>query len=124
MLTAPQHAGLVRVPFVRVFRRPRVLYGAPDVRPISTQPRVVPEVFPLAICFDNRTEVSVCTWTDNVEAGTERAPVSEGQAAIRQLIIGELRFAERSLKCRKEIGERLLIVPDMGATPLARAFVD
>ena len=122
MLTAPEHAGPVRVPFVRVIRRPGVLDSAPDIRPIPIQPRVVAEVFPLPICFDDRAEVSVGTWTDDVEAGTERKPLAEGQAAARQLIIGELRFAERSLKRREKIGERLLIVPDVGATPLARAF--
>ena len=124
VLTAPEHAGFVRIPFVRVIRRPGVLDRAFYVRPISIQPRVVAEVFPLAIGFDDRTEVSVGTWTDDVEAGTERKPLAEGQAAARQLIIGELCFAERPLKSREKIGERLLIIPDVGAAPLAGTFVD
>src|SRR5271165_3822388 len=119
MLTAPEDAGLVRVPLIGVIRRPGVLDSAPDVRPVTFQPSVVAEAFPLTICFDDRAEVSVGTWTDDIEAGTKRKPLAEGQAAARQLIIGELSFAERSLKSREKAGERLLIVPDVGATPLA-----
>ena len=54
----------------------------------------------------------------------ERQALAKGQPAIRQLVVGKLRLAQRSFKRRKEPRERLLVVPYMGATALARSLAD
>ena len=61
---------------------------------------------------------------DDVEAGTEREALPERQAAVRQLIVAELGFTQCTLQRRKQVRKRLLVVPDMGATALARALAD
>ena len=124
VLTAPEHAGLVRVPSVRIIRRPGVFHRALDVRPIPSQPGIVAEILPFAIGFDDRAEMAVGAGADDVEAGAERQALAEGQAAVRQLVVGEFGLAQRPLQSRKKISQRLLIVPDMRAAPFARAFAD
>ena len=61
---------------------------------------------------------------DDVEAGAERQLLAEGQAAVRQLVVGEFGLAQRPLERREEMAQRLLVVPDMGAAAFAGALAD
>src|ERR1700722_6572914 len=122
VLTAPEYARPGRIPFVRVVRRPGVFHRFPNVRPILAQPGNVSKVLPLPIGFDDGAEMAIRTGTDDVEAGAERKSLAKGQATVWQLIVGELGFPERPLQSWKKISQCLLIIPDVGTTPLARTF--
>ena len=124
MLLAPQHAGPIRIPAVGIVGRPGVFDRLPDVGPIAAQPCIVARIPPLAIGLDRRAEMAVGARADDVEAGAERQALAEGEAAVRQLVVGELGLAQRPLQRRKQPGKRLLVVPDMRATAFARALAD
>ena len=68
-------------------------------------------------------EMAVGAGADDVEAGAERQLLPEGQAAVGQLVVGELGLAQRALERREEVGQRLLVVPDMGAGAFAGAVL-
>jgi len=124
VLLPPEHAGLLGVPAVRIFRRPGVFDRPLDHRPIAAQPCIVARIAPFAIGFDRGAEMSVGARTDDVEAGAERQALTEGETAARQQVIGELRLAQRPLQRRKKPSQRLLIVPHMRAAPFAGALAD
>src|SRR5262245_17401153 len=65
----------------------------------------------------------VGAWADDVEAGTERQLLAEGESAGRQLVVGEFGLAQRPLERREEMRQRLLVVPDMRAAALAGAVL-
>ena len=101
MLASPEHAGLVRIPAIRIVGRPGIGDRTPDVGPITPEPCVVAGVAPLAIGLDGRAEMTVGAGADDVEARPQRQALAKGEAAIRQLVVGELRLAQAFSRARE-----------------------
>ena len=123
MLAAGQHAGLLRIPAVRIVLAPGIFDGAPDLWPVALQPFGIARQLPVAISLDHGAEMPVGAWADDVEAGAERQLLAKRKAAGRQHVVGEFGLAQRALQRREQMRQRLLVVPDMGAGALARAVL-
>ena len=119
VLSAPEHARPLGVPSVGVGRAPGILDGLLQRRPDLAQEAVVAAQLPVAVELHRVAELAVRAGPLRRAAGAERQRHAEAHAASRVQVVGIVRAAHAALELGIEEGQRLLVVPDMGAAALA-----
>ena len=123
VLAPPQDAGLVGVPAVAVVRAPGVLDALPGPRPEPAEPVDVAGELPVPVEFQDVAELAVGAGPFGGVVGAERQAEPEAHAAGLVHVVGVVGLAHRAFERREEEGQRLLVVPDVGAASLAAAGV-
>src|SRR5438128_1270089 len=118
VLPPPQDAGAFRIPAVRVVRTPGVFDALLRARPQSSQPFGVARELPVAIELEHVAELPVRAGTFGGVVGPEREAETETHAARVVHVVDVVRLAHRAFESWKKERQRLLVIPDVGATPL------
>ena len=121
MLAAGQHAGLFRVPPVRVFRAPSVFQRPSGLREPAAQPAGVAGNLPLPVHLDHAAHLPVDAGAEAGGLAPQRQLQPEAEPAVRLEVPGVVQFPHRPLQRRKQEGQRVGVVPDVGAASLAAA---
>ena len=121
MLAAGQHAGLFRVPPVRVFRAPSVFQRPSGLREPAVQPVGVAGNLPLPVHLDHAAHLPVDAGAETGGLTSQRQLQPEAQPSVRLEVPGVVQFPHRPLQRREQKGQRVGVVPDVGAASLAAA---
>ena len=112
------HAAVARVPGLDA-----VVEARSDAGPEPAQPAFVARDAPLAVDLEDASELAVGRRVERVRRRTDRKRRAEGLVPARVLRHVELGLAQPALERRKQVRQRLRVVPDVGAAPVAAAPV-
>ncbi len=123
MLTASEHTRFVWVPAVDIIGTPSIFQRLFDCGPDASQPRIIAGDLPIAIGLHHAPELAIATGAEGPRIGPNRQLNAERHGPIVEQIVFVVGNAHGAFQRREEEGQRLLIVPDMGAASFATPFV-
>src|SRR5690606_8016039 len=95
----------------------RPLHAGPPL----LQPGMVAADLPVPVCFDDPAQLAVDAGVKIVGRRSEWQSQAEGHAAVLAQVVFVVGLAHRAFEAGKEKRQGLLVVPDVGAGPLATA---
>ncbi len=113
VLSGSQRSGVVR--------DSRRIRASLDRRPERRQPRIVAADLPVAIDLHHAAELAVAAGAEVPRARADGQLQAEGHAAVGQQVVAVVGLAHGAFQLGEEEGQRLGVVPDMGAASFAAA---
>lgn len=121
MLPPGQYAGLVRIPAVVIPGAPCIFDRALHAGIPSAQPLRIARYFPFAEGFEHAAHLSVDAGAERGRRPADRKLEPESEPSLRLEVVSEIEFAHRTLEVRKQVRQRICVIPDVRAGAFAAA---